>query len=449
MHLCELLGPILFLLYINDVPSIFSSKIHIDLFADDTKLYFSYASESERFLLQNNLNLFSQWANKWQLNISLSKCAVMTLGKVTPSKYFINNIQLENVTFYKYLGIIFENNILFNKNIISIIWSPFSKVSKFRSLIDQIERVQRLFTRRLITRCVGYTNSSNINYKTYIERLVYFKLESLELRRLKIDLTTIFKISNNYTDINISDILNISNNCRTRGNCKKLNVIHNSDNTIKNIINNNDDLIIKQSSYILFLGIFIDENLNWKKQIHNIKNKLNRCISLINRLKSKFNRESLMNIYYSLFHSHLHYCSILWGNTYFSNIKCITILQNRCLRSIYYLHNRTNIDHIYIHKRILKFNDIIDLNIYKYMYKAWYNNNIHPQIIKLFNKKKTIYSLRSTNEFVVPNISRCYDKFCIGYKGPLLWNSLSIDIKTTNPLKKFLNVLKQQIIGHY
>ena len=49
--------------------------------------------------LQNNLNLFSQWPNKWQLNISLSKFAVVTLGKVTPSKYFINNIQLENVTF--------------------------------------------------------------------------------------------------------------------------------------------------------------------------------------------------------------------------------------------------------------------------------------------------------------------------------------------------------------
>ena len=41
----------------------------------------------------------------------------MTLGKVTPSKYFINNIKLENVTFYKDLGIIFENNLLFNKHI--------------------------------------------------------------------------------------------------------------------------------------------------------------------------------------------------------------------------------------------------------------------------------------------------------------------------------------------
>ena len=107
----------------------------------------------------------------------------MNLGKVTPSAYFINNIQLENVSFYKDLGTIFKNNLLFNKHIdyickkayfslnlifrcittklprsllnayniyckpileyASIIWSPFSKVSKFRSLIDQIERVQR------------------------------------------------------------------------------------------------------------------------------------------------------------------------------------------------------------------------------------------------------------------------------------------------------------------
>ena len=71
--------------------------------------------------------------------------------------------------------------------------APFSKVSKFRNLIDKIEIVQRLFTRRLITKCIGY----NIYIQ---ERLEYFKLESLELRRLKIYITTIFKISNTYRD---------------------------------------------------------------------------------------------------------------------------------------------------------------------------------------------------------------------------------------------------------
>ena len=50
-----------------------------------------------------------------------------------------------------------------------------------------------------------------------------------------------------------------------------------------------NNFIIKQSNYILFLGIFIEENLNWKKQINNIKFKLNK--------------ESLLNIYYFLFQS--------------------------------------------------------------------------------------------------------------------------------------------------
>ena len=45
------------------------------------------------------------------------------------------------------------------------------------------------------------------------------------------------------------------------------------------------------------------------------------------------------------------------------------------------------------------------------MYKAWYNDNIHPQNIHYLIIKKTIYSLRSTNEFVVHNISRYYETF--------------------------------------
>ena len=41
----------------------------------------------------------------------------MIVGKITSYDYFINNIQLENVNFYKYLGIIFVNSLLFNKSI--------------------------------------------------------------------------------------------------------------------------------------------------------------------------------------------------------------------------------------------------------------------------------------------------------------------------------------------
>ena len=60
----SVLGPILFLLYINNLPIIFSSKIHIDLFADDTQIYIP-THLRVKDPLQNNLNLCSQWTNKW------------------------------------------------------------------------------------------------------------------------------------------------------------------------------------------------------------------------------------------------------------------------------------------------------------------------------------------------------------------------------------------------
>ena len=159
--------------------------------------------------------------------------------------------------------------------------------------------MQILFTRRLITRFVGYTNSSNINYKSYIERLVYVKLELLELGRLQINLITILKISNKYTDINISDILNISNNCRTRGNCKKLNVIHNYDKTIKNIINNRSVNIWNSLNNYIIKYV----------SISSFKNKINKiCFDkhLFFNRNLKFNIDLFFILY-------LNYCIIYYG----------------------------------------------------------------------------------------------------------------------------------------
>ena len=66
--------------------------------------------------------------------------------------------------------------------------------------------------------------------------------------------------------VNISDILNISNICRTRGNCKKLNVIHNYDNTIKNIINNRSVNIWNSLNNDIIKSVFVS----------SFKNKINK-----------------------------------------------------------------------------------------------------------------------------------------------------------------------------
>ena len=82
-----------------------------------------------------------------------------------------------------------------------------------------------------------------------------------------------------------------------------------------------NNIVIKQSTNFKFLGILIDENRNWKMKINNIKNKLYYGLSLLHRYKYKCNINTLVMIYFSFFHSHINYCSIIWGSTYHSNIK--------------------------------------------------------------------------------------------------------------------------------
>ena len=79
-----------------------------------------------------------------------------------------------------------------------------------------------------------------------------------------------------------------------------------------------NNIAIKQSTNFKFLGILIDENRNWKMQINNIKNKLYYGLSLLPRYKYKFNINTLVMLYLSFFHSHINYCSIIWGSRYLS-----------------------------------------------------------------------------------------------------------------------------------
>ena len=66
------LGPILFLLHINDLPSIVSSKVR--LFADDCLIYRQIKSNNDQIELQRDLNLLESWGVKWGMRFNAAKC---------------------------------------------------------------------------------------------------------------------------------------------------------------------------------------------------------------------------------------------------------------------------------------------------------------------------------------------------------------------------------------
>ena len=81
-----MLGPLLFIVYINDLPEVVQSNIAI--FADDTKLYRTIITSDDSNILQSDLDLLVEWCKVWQMNFNYTKCKHLFFGLNSPSRQY-------------------------------------------------------------------------------------------------------------------------------------------------------------------------------------------------------------------------------------------------------------------------------------------------------------------------------------------------------------------------
>lgn len=230
----SVLGPILFLVFINDVVSTCCSNTTVKMFADDLKLYSIYNSADGISNLQQSLDQLVTWSNMWQLKINISKCHVLSIRSKsktnTSNQYLLDGVLLKNVSSATDLGVNIDTNLSFKLHISTLITKALQRVGIFfrgfssrrldivrktfttyirplleynsivwnpshKYLIDKLENVQRQFTKRI----------ASLSHLTYHERLSVLELEPLELRRLRFDLIQYYKIFNNLTCLNHTD----------------------------------------------------------------------------------------------------------------------------------------------------------------------------------------------------------------------------------------------------
>ena len=114
------LGLLLFLIYINDLPDYIKHST-IRLFADDCILYRPIKCDHDALLLQEDINLLYTWTIIWQMELNIDKCCSMN---VTPNQlykishsYYIHNAQLLVVNQCKYLGILIQSDLKWNSHV--------------------------------------------------------------------------------------------------------------------------------------------------------------------------------------------------------------------------------------------------------------------------------------------------------------------------------------------
>ena len=108
----SVLGPLLFLLYVNDISLSAGSPI---LFADDTKIYQSITCEANYLQLQRDIAILYKWSKTWLLNFNVSKCYLLHFGPIhCYGRYYINGSEITSTESFKDLGIIVDSSLKFH-----------------------------------------------------------------------------------------------------------------------------------------------------------------------------------------------------------------------------------------------------------------------------------------------------------------------------------------------
>ena len=237
------LGPLLFLIYINDLPNCVVSSC--SLFADDCLLYRQIRSQDDCCILQNDLLKMEEWANTWMMTFNVDKCEVLqiSLSSSIPVHDHLYNNPLRTVKEAKYLGVLLDSKLNFNKHIETIckkansvlgflkrnlyncnpqirsqaymlyirpileyastVWAPYTKSS-----IEKLEAIQRRAARFVV---------SDYDYSTSVTSILnHLNWPSLDTRRQVSRLVMFYKIVQRLIALDLPDEIELVNTI-TRG----------------------------------------------------------------------------------------------------------------------------------------------------------------------------------------------------------------------------------------
>ena len=247
----SVLGPILFVYYINDLPLV-AGNCRAGLFADDAKFSTTVDTHGMAMGLQEDAYKICEWTEMWSLRLNVDKCNVLHIGNNNQNyRYCLGQGDqkqlLQEVPLVRDLGVLVDTNLAFGAHISDIVkkanrmlgmikrcfkymgkdifvrlykalvrplleysssvWSPY--LIKDKKLI---EGVQRRATKLIVS----------LSHLCYQERLRYLGLPTLEYRRLRGDMLQTYRIMTGIDRINPESLFSMSSVTRTRGHNLKI-----------------------------------------------------------------------------------------------------------------------------------------------------------------------------------------------------------------------------------
>ena len=194
-----------------------------------------------------------------------------------------------------------------------------------------------------------------------------------------------------------------------------------------------DNKELQHNTSTKYLGVIIDDKLNWKPHITQLTSKLSRNCYALTKLKAYVDEPTLKTVYYGLIYPHIQYCISSYGNTAASNLESIIKLHKRVIRNICDRPARSDTHQLFCHLQMLKIKDIHKLQLAKLMhkYKDKYDiGNNHS--VKLSDQHNYNTRLSSNDNYFMPRSRTNLGLRSFRYNGPKLWQTVPLELKNLN-----------------
>ena len=261
----SILGPLLFLIYTNDIGG--SVISHSRTFADDCAIYREVNSLDDVETLQDDLNEICRWSAAWQLQLNLSKCKVLQITNKKTSlapAYNLNGVSLEWVDSFTYLGVVINKKLNWGDHIATKVakanrmlgllkrsmcgCSELAKKNAFVSLVrphveycapvwnphlkdtDALEKIQKRGARWI---CCRWSQQSHSWSRTYEDACTHLGWKPLSTRRTILSCCQVYKIINNLDCICFDNYYSFNPSISTRSHSLSLFCIPSSINAFR------------------------------------------------------------------------------------------------------------------------------------------------------------------------------------------------------------------------
>lgn len=241
----SVLGPLLFLIYINDLDTDLISTI--SKFADDTKMGINAADPDQVISLQRDLHKIGEWSQTWQMPFNTDKCKAMHIGYANPeAEYTLQGHRISPTNLERDLGVLISKDLKFssqciqvekrankllgyikrqfrykNKEIVLTLYNALVRpILEYAvqfwapTLVKDVERLERVQARA--TKMIPEVRGMG-----YQRRCANLNLITLAKRRLRGQLIETFKILKGFENVDPGNYFTLSNN-RTRGHSLKV-----------------------------------------------------------------------------------------------------------------------------------------------------------------------------------------------------------------------------------